>query len=129
MANKIDIKTVDEVAHLARLEFNNEEKAEILNDMNRMLSFVEKLNELDTENVTPLIYMTKEHNVLREDSPEISVSHKEALKNASKKDSDYFIVTGNFIINENISAFKSRLDEVNSLSKEELKEFYKNRKK
>jgi aspartyl-tRNA(Asn)/glutamyl-tRNA(Gln) amidotransferase subunit C len=92
MANKIDIKTVDEVAHLARLEFNSEEKAEILNDMNRMLSFVEKLNELDTENVSPLIYMTKEHNVLREDSPEISVSHKEALKNAPKKDSDYFRV-------------------------------------
>ena len=90
MANKIDIKTVDEVAHLARLEFNDEAKAEILNDMNRMLSFVDKLSELNTDNVEPLIYMTNEKNILREDVPEITVTQKEALKNAPKKDSDYF---------------------------------------
>lgn len=90
MANKIDIKTVDEVAHLARLEFNDAAKAEILNDMNRMLAFVDKLSELDTENVAPLIYMTDEKNILREDSPEITLTQKEALKNAPKKDSDYF---------------------------------------
>jgi aspartyl-tRNA(Asn)/glutamyl-tRNA(Gln) amidotransferase subunit C len=90
MANKIDIKTVDEVAHLARLEFNNDSKAEILIDMNRMLAFVDKLSELDTDNVAPLIYMTDEKNVLREDVPEITITQKEALKNAPKKDSDYF---------------------------------------
>lgn len=90
MANKIDIKTVDEVAHLARLEFNDAAKEEILNDMNRMLSFVDKLNELDTNNVEPLIYMTDEKNVMRSDEPEITVTQKEALKNAPKKDSDYF---------------------------------------
>ena len=90
MENKIDIKVVDEIAHLARLEFNAEEKAGILNDMNRMLSFVDKLNELDTEGIEPLIYMTDEKNVLRPDQPEITVTQKEALKNAPKKDSDYF---------------------------------------
>ncbi len=90
MANKIDIKTVDEVAHLARLEFNDAAKEEILNDMNRMLSFVDKLNELDTNNVEPLIYMTDEKNIMRNDEPEITVTQKEALKNAPKKDSDYF---------------------------------------
>lgn len=92
MAQKIDIKTVDEVAHLARLEFNDEAKAEILNDMNRMLAFVDKLNELDTTNVEPLIYMTDEVNVMREDEPKDTLSQKEALKNAPKKDSDYFKV-------------------------------------
>lgn len=90
MANKIDIKTVDEVAHLARLEFNDSAKVEILNDMNRMLSFVDKLSELNTENIEPLIYMTNEKNILREDVPEITLTQKEALKNAPKKDSDYF---------------------------------------
>ncbi len=90
MANKIDIKTVDEVAHLARLEFNDAAKEEILNDMNRMLSFVDKLNELDTNNVEPLIYMTDEKNIMRKDEPEITITQKEALKNAPKKDSDYF---------------------------------------
>lgn len=90
MANKIDIKTVDEIAHLARLEFDEQSKPEILNDINRMLSFVDKLNELDTTNVEPLIYMTDEKNVLRPDVPETTLTQKEALKNAPKKDSDYF---------------------------------------
>ncbi len=90
MANKIDIKSVDEIAHLARLEFNAEAKEEILNDINRMLTFVDKLNEMNTENVEPLIYMTNERNVLRPDVPEVTLTQKEALKNAPKKDSDYF---------------------------------------
>lgn len=92
MAQKIDIKTVEEVAHLARLEFSEEGKVEILNDMNRMLAFVDKLNEMDTTDVEPLIYMTDEHNVLREDEPNQTLTQKEALKNAPKKDSDYFKV-------------------------------------
>ena len=92
MAQKIDIKTVDEIAHLARLEFNPEAKAEILNDMNRMLAFVDKLNELNTDSVEPLIYMTEEKNVLRNDEVKQSITQSEALKNAPKKDSDYFKV-------------------------------------
>ena len=42
---KIDTTTVDQVAHLARLEFDGAEKERIINDMSRMLTFVEKLNE------------------------------------------------------------------------------------
>ena len=91
--NSIDIKTVDEVAHLARLEFDAEAKKEIVVDMNRMLAFVEKLNELDTKGVEPLIYMTDESNVLREDEVKETISQKEALQNAPKKDSDYFKVS------------------------------------
>jgi aspartyl-tRNA(Asn)/glutamyl-tRNA(Gln) amidotransferase subunit C len=90
MAQKIDIKTVDEIAHLARLEFDENSKASILNDLNRMLSFVDKLNEMDTDTVEPLIYMTQEKNVLRPDVPEETLTQKQALKNAPKKDSDYF---------------------------------------
>ena len=90
MENKIDITTVNEIAHLARLEFNEEAKSEILNDINRMLSFIGKLNELDTDNVEPLIYMTNERNVLRKDESENTITQKEELKNAPKKDSDYF---------------------------------------
>jgi len=89
---KIDLKIVDEVAHLARLEFDAKAKEEIANDMNRMLSFVEKLNELDTKGVEPLIYMTDESNVLREDEVKGTITQKEALLNAPKKDSDYFKV-------------------------------------
>ena len=90
MATSIDLKTVDEIAHLARLEFDETSKGEILNDMNRMLAFVEKLNEIDTSKIEPLIYMTDEKNVMRADEPGESVSQKDALKNAPRKDSDYF---------------------------------------
>lgn len=92
MANSIDLKTVDEIAHLARLEFDDEAKKEILNDMNRMLAFVDKLNELDTKDLEPLIYMTEERNVLRADEVDQTLTQEEALKNAPKKDSDYFKV-------------------------------------
>ena len=89
---KIEIKTVDEVAHLARLEFDEKSKSEIIKDMNNMLSFVEKLNELNTENIEPLVYMTDEVNILREDEVKSEMTQHEALMNAPKKDSDYFKV-------------------------------------
>lgn len=88
----IDNKMIDHLAHLSRLEFEKEAKDEIIRDLNNILSFVEKLNELDTENVEPLIYMTDEYNVMREDEVVISLTQQEALKNAPKKDSDYFKV-------------------------------------
>ncbi len=88
--SKIDHKTVDEVAHLARLEFDAAGKDAMVKDMNNMLAFVEKLNELDTTGVEPLIYMTDESNVLREDVVKETITQKEALLNAPKKDSDYF---------------------------------------
>jgi aspartyl-tRNA(Asn)/glutamyl-tRNA(Gln) amidotransferase subunit C len=89
---QIDDEVIGKLAHLARLEFNDESKEDIKKDLNRILTFVEKLNELDTENVEPLVYMTEEFNVLREDEVEISVTRQEALKNAPQKDSDYFKV-------------------------------------
>ena len=88
----IDNKMVDHLAHLARLEFENESKTEIISDLNKILSFVEKLNELDTQNVEPLIYMTDENNVMREDEVVLSITQQEALRNAPQKDSDYFKV-------------------------------------
>jgi aspartyl-tRNA(Asn)/glutamyl-tRNA(Gln) amidotransferase subunit C len=89
---KIDSKTVQDVAHLARLEFENEKEQKMIADMNNMLGFVEKLNELNTENIEPLIYMTDEVNHLREDEVKDPLPHKEVLRNAPKHDSDYFKV-------------------------------------
>jgi aspartyl-tRNA(Asn)/glutamyl-tRNA(Gln) amidotransferase subunit C len=88
----IDKKTVDEIAHLARLEFEDAAKDEIINDMNRMLAFVDKLNELNTDGVEPLIYMNEDVDVMREDITQTTITQQEALKNAPKKDSDYFKV-------------------------------------
>ena|SRR5687767_7070585 len=92
MSKKIDKETVDQIAHLARLEFNDKDKEEIIKDLNNMLAFVEKLNELNTDGVEPLIYMTDEVNHLREDEPRLEITQKEALQNAPKHDSDYFKV-------------------------------------
>ena len=89
---KIDKTMVDKLADLARLEFENEAKEEIINDLNRIVSFVEKLNELDTSNVEPLIYMNEEVNVLREDEVKQEITQEDALRNAPKRDSDYFKV-------------------------------------
>lgn len=86
----VNENTIREIAHLARLEFENKDMEKMKEDMNRMLGFVNKLNELDTEGVEPLIYMNDEVNVLREDEVKQEISQKDALKNAPKKDSDYF---------------------------------------
>ena len=87
-----DIQTIRKIAHLARLEFNEEKEQEMLQDLNKILNWVDQLRELDTESVEPLIHMSEEVNVVREDLAQNTVSHDEALKNAPKKDSDYFRV-------------------------------------
>jgi aspartyl-tRNA(Asn)/glutamyl-tRNA(Gln) amidotransferase subunit C len=87
---KISEGTVDHIAHLARLEFEGDKKATIREDMEKIISFIEKLQEIDTENVEPLIFMTNELNNLREDDPVVSLTQEDVLKNAPKKDSDYF---------------------------------------
>ena len=83
---------VDKLAHLARLKFNEAEKQEIKNDLQRMIVFVEKLNELDLENVEPLLHMSEEVNVLREDEIKGSITRSEALKNAPLHDDQFFKV-------------------------------------
>lgn len=88
----VDNNTVDKIAELAKLQFNDTAKEEIKADLNKMLDFVDKLNELDTENVEPLIYMLDEEQVLREDEVKGQVTQKEALKNAPDKDSDFIKV-------------------------------------
>lgn len=87
---KITDEIIDHIAHLARLEFSGEKKETIKQDMEKIISFMEKLQEVDTDNVDPLIFMSDEVNVLRDDVAKVTVSQKEALANAPKKDSDYF---------------------------------------
>ncbi len=90
--SNVDIKTVERIAELAKLEFTDQAKEKIQSDMNKMLDFVGKLNELDTENTEPLIYMLDEPQRLRADKVTGQVSQQEALKNAPDKDTDYIKV-------------------------------------
>lgn len=87
---KITEETVDHIAHLARLEFEGEAKNAIRTDLERIISFMDKLQEVDTENVEPLIFMSSEINRLREDIPARTLTQEQALKNAPQRDSDYF---------------------------------------
>ena len=87
---KITDEVIEHIAHLARLEFEGDKRVTIKEDMERIISFIEKLQELDTENVEPLIFMSDEVNVLREDVAVDTLTQEQALSNAPKKDSDYF---------------------------------------
>jgi len=90
---KINDELVQHIAHLARLEFEGDELNEIKGDMSKIIGFMDKLSELDTEDVEPLIFMTDEVNVLRDDKPERTLTSEDALRNAPKKDSDYFRIS------------------------------------
>lgn len=89
---KVDKATLHKIAHLARLEIKEEDEDRIMADMSKIITWVEKLGELDTEGVEPLTSMSHEVNAFREDEVKPHLEHERALKNAPKKDSDYFRV-------------------------------------
>lgn len=89
---KIEKSTIEKIAHLARLEFDEGSAEKMSQDMSQILNWVEQLNELDTSDVEPLTTMSSEINVMREDKIGNQLSHEKALLNAPRKDSEYFRV-------------------------------------
>ena len=89
---EVNNKLIQDIAKLSKLKFDDSAEEKMKADLEKMLAFVDKLNEIDTEGVDPLIYMSEEVNVLREDKVTEETSQKDALKNAAEKDSDYFKV-------------------------------------
>ena len=83
---------IDKLAHLSRLEFAEEEKQEIKKDLEKMLGFIDKLNELDTAGMQPLLHMSANVNVFREDRVSGSISKEEVFKNAPLHDDRFFKV-------------------------------------
>ena len=83
---------VDKLAHLARLKFDVTEKEAIKNDLQKMIQFVEKLNELDTTGVEPLLHMSDNVNILRADEVKGSISRQAGLQNATVHDEEFFKV-------------------------------------
>ena len=88
----VDKETLHKVAHLARLNIKPEEEAKLLSDMSDILSWVEKLKEVDTDQVEPLTHMTREVNIMRADEAQKTIERADALKNAPKKDEQFFKV-------------------------------------
>ena len=89
---KVDNKLIDDLSRLAKLNFDEQTIEEMKSDFENILGFVDKLSEIDTEGVEPLIYLSNEVNILRADEIEEDVTQEQALKNAPNKDSDYFKV-------------------------------------
>jgi aspartyl-tRNA(Asn)/glutamyl-tRNA(Gln) amidotransferase subunit C len=89
---KIDRSLLDKIAHLSRLEFDEKDAEKMMADMTNIVNWVDKLNEVDTTGVEPLTTMSHEINVMREDEVKPHLPHDLALKNAPKKDADFFRV-------------------------------------
>ncbi|MBB6450796.1 aspartyl-tRNA(Asn)/glutamyl-tRNA(Gln) amidotransferase subunit C [Geomicrobium halophilum] len=79
---KITKEEVEHVADLARLKFSEEEKEMFTEQMGKIITYAERLNDLNTEDVEPTTHVMNVHNVLRADEERPSVSREEALKNA-----------------------------------------------
>ena len=89
---KVTNDMVERLAHLARLSFTEEEKKELQYDLERMIAFVEKLKEVDTTGIEPLLHITGTTNMLREDEIRNDISRQEALLNAPLTDGNFFKV-------------------------------------
>jgi aspartyl-tRNA(Asn)/glutamyl-tRNA(Gln) amidotransferase subunit C len=94
MKNKIvvDNKLIENLSKLAKLRFDEKSLLKMKADLTTILGFVDTISKVDTKNIQPLIYMSEENNVLRDDKINNIVSQSDALKNAPQKDSDYFKV-------------------------------------
>ncbi|MDA0195204.1 MAG: Asp-tRNA(Asn)/Glu-tRNA(Gln) amidotransferase subunit GatC [Bacteroidetes bacterium] len=89
---QITKETLEKIAHLARLEIKPEEEAGLLNDLNEILVWVEKLNEVNTDGVEPIIHMTREINGFRDDLATNALAKADGLKLAPDHDGNFFRV-------------------------------------
>ncbi|MGK9475210.1 Asp-tRNA(Asn)/Glu-tRNA(Gln) amidotransferase subunit GatC [Melioribacter sp. OK-6-Me] len=85
-------REVEYIARLARLRFNDEELESYTAELNEILNYMEKLNELNTETVEPLSHPIENVNVFREDKLVASIDRADALKNAPSRDEEFFKV-------------------------------------
>jgi len=92
MSDKISREEVRHVARLARLQFSDEQEQRLTEQMNSILAYMDKLNQLDTAGLAPMSHATGLQNVFREDNVEISLERKHALANAPASDGINFVV-------------------------------------
>lgn len=88
----VTIEQVRHIAKLAKLRFSAEEELEMVDQLNRILSYMDKLNELNTDDVEPLYHLFDPGDAEREDVVEERITHQEAMKNAPDTDGTFFRV-------------------------------------
>lgn len=89
---KIDDVTMDNVEILAKLALTKEEREKAMEEMEKILTYVEKLNELDTDHVEPLVHILPDSNVFREDIVTNGDGREDALANAPRKKEGQYLV-------------------------------------
>ncbi len=89
---RIKVEDIEKMARLARLSFTDEEKQNLASHLDTIVSYVEKLDELDTTDVQPTYHVLDMQNVLRDDVVEPSLHPDEVLRNAPNKKNGYFSV-------------------------------------
>lgn len=92
MADKIDKQQVQKVAKLARLQVSDEQTKQFSDQLSKIIKYIEKMNKLDTESVTPLAHCLDMHNNFRDDTPRASLGTEKTLENAPQRDEDFFKV-------------------------------------
>ena len=92
MAKKIDESQVRKVARLSRLELTEAEVEEFADQLSAILDYVEKMNELDTEDVQPLAHCLPVSNIFRPDCVKESLGTEKTLANAPQRDGEFFKV-------------------------------------
>jgi len=88
----IDEESVKHVEDLAELSLTDSEREELTEDLGRIIDYVNKLGELDTEGVEPLRHILEVQNVLREDQRRENLDREEVFKNAPARSGDFFRV-------------------------------------
>lgn len=89
---EINDELISKLETLAKLNLNDKEKGIIKKDLGNILEMIDKIQEVDTDEVEPLQYVSDEVNVLREDIAKASLSNKEVLLNAPSTDGPYISV-------------------------------------
>ena len=89
---KISKSQVDHVAHLARLTLTEEELERMTGQLDNILSYIDKLDELDTSGITPTSHVFSLSNAFRSDTVQESLPRNEALRNAPKQNGEMFQV-------------------------------------
>jgi len=88
----INDELIDKLANLSRLDFKEEEKQEMKTELEKMIGFIDKLNELDTSGVEPLLHMSENQNIFREDEVKGELDKEDVFKNAPVHDDNFFKV-------------------------------------
>ena len=88
----IEIKDVEHVAKLARLELTEEEKQKFSTQLNSILEYVNEMNEIDTTDIEPMSHALPVYNVMREDEVSYEQTKEELMKNAPMEEDGFFRV-------------------------------------